>query len=163
MYYEITHPADAPEPRVWPAGKVRVWRRGDDGARLFMGEDNAAAAPSGGKMKVRLGRSADLRARHSLVSARAVNMVFSKPHRELVLHDTNEVRRIEIHNAREQKATLELRVRLGEDWEVTESSHPYTRPDWANLAYEIVLAPQQETTIDLTVLRRRLRPGGWAK
>jgi len=127
-----------------PKGRVRFYRRDDDGQLEFTGENTIDHTPRDEKVRVYAGNAFDL-----VGERRQVNFKTDD-----VRHMADESFEIQVRN-RKEKETVEIRVvehlyRKG-NWEITEASHEYNKMDSRTIEFRVVVDPDKEQVLTYTV------------
>lgn len=142
-YLEFTTDEDGGLGADLPAGRVRVYQADVDGAALLIGENTINHTPEGEDVQLYLGNAFDLVGARTQTS---FNMIASN-----VLEETYEIR---LRNHKDD-ATVEIRVPehlfRWSNWEILNSSHPYTQADANTIEFRVEVAPGGETVITYTV------------
>lgn len=142
-YVEFTTDEDGGLGADLPAGRVRVYQQDTDGAALLIGENTISHTPEGEDVQIYLGNAFDLvgeriQTRYNLIASN-------------VLEETYEIR---LRNRKDDQ-TVEIRVPetlfRWSNWEILDSSHPYTQMDSNTIEYRVEVPPQGETVITYTV------------
>lgn len=129
-----------------PAGRLRVFERGRDGADAFLGEAMLAHTASGREVRAALGQAFDL----SLKRTREA-FDLASDRREM-----SERIALLARNAKPSSATvrvLEVLPRWS-DWDIVESSLPWTRVDAQTIAFEVPVPAAGEATVRYAVRYR---------
>ncbi len=122
-----------------PAGKVRVYRRDDDGSALFLGEDSIAHTPKGEKVRLTLGAAFDIKSERKVMDARAVS--------QRVNEQTIE---INLRNRKTEQVAVTVIERLQGDWEIVQKSHPFVKKDATTVEFEVKIPAGGEITLSYT-------------
>ncbi len=126
-----------------PAGRIRVYQQDVDGAGLLIGENAINHTPEGEDVQILLGSTFDLvgertRSRFATISRDVVQESFE----------------IRLRN-RKDDATVEIRVpeRLyrWSDWEIIDSSAPFTKIDASTIEFRAEVEPGMEAIVSYTV------------
>ncbi len=126
-----------------PKGKVRVYKRDDDGKEQFIGEDQIDHTPKDEEVRLYMGNAFDL------VGARV-----QKNFRVLVSgHSVEETFEITIRNHKEQEAEVlvyEHPWRWSE-WEMTKTSSPWEKIDQSTVRFTVRVPKNGEQKVTYTV------------
>jgi hypothetical protein len=126
-----------------PAGRVRVYQEDVDGAALLIGENTIRHTPEGEDVQLYLGNAFDLVGERVQTSFQLVS--------DRVLQETYELR---LRNHKDDQA-VEIRVPehlfRWSNWQILNSSHPYTQTDANTIEFRVMVDPQGETVISFTV------------
>jgi len=127
-----------------PKGRVRFYRRDDDGQLEFTGGNTIDHTPRDEKVRVYAGNAFDL-----VGERRQVNFKTDD-----VRHMADESFEIKLRNRKEKEAVeitvVEYLYRKG-TWEITEASHEYTKVDNQTIEFRVVVDPNEEKVITYTV------------
>ncbi len=142
-YLEFTTDEDGGLGADLPAGRVRVYQEDVDGAALLIGENTIDHTPQGEDVQIYLGNAFDLVGERI---QKSYNLIASN-----VLEETYE---IHLRN-RKDEGSVEIRVPehlfRWSNWEILNSSHPYTQTDSSTIEYRVEVPAQGETVITYTV------------
>ncbi|MEP6988262.1 MAG: DUF4139 domain-containing protein, partial [Chloroflexota bacterium] len=126
-----------------PAGRVRVYQQDVDGSALLIGENQIDHTPKGENVKLFLGNAFDLVGSHTQTDFKYIGTN--------VLEETYE---IHLRNRKENQA---VEVRVPEhlfrwsNWEILNSSDPYTKLDSASMEFRVTVQPGEEKVLTYTV------------
>lgn len=126
-----------------PAGRVRVYQSDVDGAALLIGENRINHTPKGETVQIYLGNAFDLVGERTQVSYRAIT--------SNVYQETFEIK------LRNRKTSGEVEVRVPEtlfrwnNWQILESSLPFTQLDANTIEYRVNVPAGEEVTLRYTV------------
>jgi len=127
-----------------PAGRLRFYRRDDDGQLQFVGEDTIDHTPRNETIRVTTGNSFDLVGErkqtdfHVDVRARTIDESFE----------------IKLRN-RKKDAPVEIRavehLYRWSNWEITAKSDDFTKTDAQTIEFRVPVKPDEEKTVTYTV------------
>jgi len=127
-----------------PKGRVRFYRRDDDGQLEFTGENTIDHTPRDEKVRVYTGNAFDLVGERRQVNYRIEN----------VRRIADESFEIKLRNHKENE-TVEIRVveylYRKRNWEITEASQDYTKTDSQTIEFRVVVDPDEERVLTYTV------------
>jgi len=127
-----------------PKGRVRFYRRDEDGQLEFTGENTIDHTPRDEKVRVYTGNAFDLVAERRQVDFRIEN----------VRRIADELFEIKLRNHKENE-TVEIRVveylYRKRNWEITEASQDYTKTDSQTIEFRVVVDPDEERVLTYTV------------
>ncbi len=127
-----------------PKGRVRFYRRDDDGQLEFTGENTIDHTPRDEKVRVYTGNAFDLVGERRQTDFRTDN----------VRRMADESFEIKVRNHKE-KETVEIRVvehlYRQRNWEITKASHEYTKMDTQSIEFRIVVGPDKEEVLTYAV------------
>jgi hypothetical protein len=125
-----------------PKGVVRMMKADTDGSLEFVGEDQIDHTPKDEKVRVRMGNAFDLVGERRQVNFQQVsNQV------------TQESYEIKLRNHKKDGVTILVSEPQSGDWEITESSHPYTKKDAHTAEWNLLVPADSETVLTYTVKR----------
>lgn len=127
-----------------PTGRIRVMQEDtDDGTLQLIGEDSIDHTPEGEEVRVRLGNAFD-------VVGERVQKEFSLDSRRQTMDETIEVR---IRNSKEQAVSVIVSENLyrWSNWEITKSSHDFTKIDARTIHLPITVEAKGETVVRYSV------------
>lgn len=142
-YLEFTTGEESGLDADLPAGRIRVFQQDIDGAALLIGENRIDHTPKGETIRVYLGNAFDLVGERTQKDFQLVT--------GRVLQETYEIR------LRNRKASETVEIRVPErlfrwsNWQILDSSHPYTQLDSSTIEYRVPVEPGAETVITYTV------------
>ena len=139
---EIENRADRKMGFSLPAGKVRVYKKDDDGSLEFIGEDAIDHTPRDEKMTLYIGDAFDIVGERKQTD-------FRKPTRRSIVEKFE----IKLRNHKEEAVTVKVVEKLYRwvNWEILESSHPSNQLDSRTIEFPVKVAKDGEATITYTV------------
>jgi len=127
-----------------PKGRVRFYRRDDDGQLEFTGENTIDHTPRDETVRVYTGNAFDLVGERQQVNFRTDN----------VRRVADESFEIKVRNHKENQS-VEIRVvehlYRKRNWEITKASHDYTKTDSQAIEFRVAVDPDKEQVITYTV------------
>jgi len=127
-----------------PKGRVRFYRRDDDGQLEFTGENTIDHTPRDEKVRVYTGNAFDLVGERRQVNYRIEN----------VRRIADESFEIKLRNHKD-KETVEIRVvehlYRNRNWEITKASQDYTKTNSQTIEFRVVVDPDKEQVLTCTV------------
>jgi hypothetical protein len=127
-----------------PEGRIRFYRRDDDGQLEFTGENTIDHTPRDETVRVYTGNAFDLVGERQQVNFRTDN----------VRRMADESFEIKVRNHKEnQKVEIRIVEHLyrKRNWEITKASHDYTKTDSQAIEFRVVVDPDKEQVITYTV------------
>ncbi len=122
-----------------PAGRVRFYRQDADGQLEFTGENNITHTPKDETVRIFTGASFDL-------SGERKRTNFQNDQSRRIIDEAFE---IQLRN--HKKEAVEIRVvehlYRGLNWDIQQSSMPFTKTDAQTIEYRVTLEPDQEKTL----------------
>jgi hypothetical protein len=130
--------------RPLPKGKVRVYKQDDAGGTLeFVGEDLIDHTPRDETVLVKLGQSFDVVGERTQVDFRP----------DSARKTMTETVRVQLRNHKDQAARVVVKENLYRwtNWEVVETSDPFTKVDARTVHFELDVPARGEKTVTYTV------------
>jgi hypothetical protein len=126
-----------------PKGRVRVYKKDDDGALQFAGEDSIDHTPKDEKVRVKMGESFDL------VGERKRADFFSDEKN----HRFDETFEIKLRNHKDADATVTVVEHLYRwtNWKISESSAKYQKKDAQTIEFTVPVPKDGEAVVTYTV------------
>lgn len=126
-----------------PKGKVRVYKRDDDGALQFIGEDLIDHTPRDEKIRLYIGDAFDL------VGERK-QMSYQRPNRRL----TRASYKISLRNHKDEDVTITAIEHAYGDWKIKSSSHSYKKTSSSKFEFTVKVPKRGETVIEYEIETR---------
>jgi hypothetical protein len=126
-----------------PKGKVRVYKRDDDGKEQFIGEDQIDHTPKDEEVRLYLGNAFDI------VGERA-----QKDFRTLASgHVVEETIEIKVRNHKDEKAEVQVYEHpwRWSQWEIVKSTSDWVKVDQTTLRFPVKLAKGEEKSVSYTI------------
>jgi hypothetical protein len=101
-----------------PRGVVRVYKRDQDGAQQFIGEDLIDHTPRDEDVRIKMGEAFDVVGDRVQMDYDVISGCVSES-----------LWRIDLRNHKDEDVDVQLVEPVGGDWQVLSTSHPYTRVD----------------------------------
>jgi len=126
-----------------PKGRLRFYRRDDDGQLEFIGEDEIDHTPKDETIRVTTGNAFDL-----VGERRQTNY-----HVDENNHQADESFEIKLRNHKKEPVTIRVEEHLyrWNNWEITSHSDDFNKTDSQTMEFNVPVAPDQEKTITYTV------------
>ncbi len=127
-----------------PAGRIRNYKRDDDGLLLFIGEDAIPHTPEGSDIDLVIGHAFDITAKRTQTSYR-------------VLDDARGSRGVEVsynivvENQKKEAIEVSLKEKLQGDWTIEQQSHKGRRIDSTTQLYVLQLDQGGQEVVSYTV------------
>ena len=126
-----------------PAGKVRVYKQDpDDKAIEFVGEESIDHTPKNEKLELMIGHAFDIACERKQVSFR------SQP------RWSEEKVEILLRNHKTEPVEIEVKLNVGTNWQITESSLQYEKKDASTILFRVPVKPEVEVKLTYTIERR---------
>ncbi len=119
-----------------PAGKVRVYKRGEDGSLEFIGEDMIDHTPKDEKVRVYVGDAFDLVGERKQLSIQRVSDHVQRGSFE-----------IDLRNHKDTEVTVTAVEHAWGDWKILQSSQPYTKKDAKTFEFAVKVPANGETKV----------------
>ncbi len=123
-----------------PAGRVRLFKADDDGSMILLGEDRLDHTPKDEEISLTVGNAFDIKGEETLLNQTRISNKVEDREFE-----------IELRNHKTEDVSIRVEKRLWGFFEITQSSHEYTRKDASTLAFEIPVGAESETKVRFTV------------
>ncbi len=127
-----------------PAGKLRFYRRDDDGQLQFVGENSIDHTPRNETVRITTGNSFDL-----VGERKQTNF-----HVDERAHQMDETFEIKLRNRKKTDA-VEIRVvehlYRGNNWDITSKSDEFVKKDAQTIEFRVPVKPDEEKTVTYTV------------
>jgi len=123
-----------------PKGTVRVYKADSSGAKQFIGEDQIDHTARDEKIRVKMGEAFDVVGERKQMSWTALGTCTSESSWE-----------ISLRNHKDRAETVEVYEPVGGDWQVLDSSHPYTKKDAFTFTFEVKVPGRGEAKIKYRV------------
>jgi hypothetical protein len=125
-----------------PAGKIRIYKRDDDGSQEFLGEDTIDHTPKDETVKVKMGSAFDVKGERKQTS-------FVNSHNNTI----EETFEIVLKNHKKQDVTVRVLERLYRysNWKITESSVPFEKQDSRTVEFPVKVPADGKTVLTYTV------------
>jgi hypothetical protein len=125
-----------------PAGKIRVYKRDEDGSQEFLGEDAIDHTPKDETVKVKMGTAFDVKGERKQTN-------FVNAHNNTI----EETFEIVLKNHKKQDVTVRVLERLYRysNWKITESSLPFEKQDSRTVEFPVKVPSDGKTTLTYTV------------
>jgi hypothetical protein len=127
-----------------PAGKVRVYKQDpDDKALEFIGEEKIDHTPKNEELSLRIGNAFDIVGERKQTNFRV----------ESSRHWIQETVEIKVRNHKKEAVTVRCKEPLYRwtNWKVTAKTHDFKKLDSRNIAFDVKVEADKETTITYTV------------
>ncbi|MBI3550368.1 MAG: DUF4139 domain-containing protein [Elusimicrobia bacterium] len=126
-----------------PAGRIRVYKKQDDGALGFVGEDNIDHTPKDEKVRVRMGNAFD-------VVGERKRSNFLSDARKRWFEESFEIK---LRNHKSEDITVRVVEHLyrWNQWKLTENSHDFKKKDAQTVEFEVPVKKDGETVVTYTV------------
>jgi hypothetical protein len=120
-----------------PKGKVRVYKRDQDGALQFVGEDLIDHTPKDEKVRLYLGDAFDVVGERKQMSFQQVSNKVQRSSYE-----------ISLRNHKEQAITVTCVEHAAGDWKVISSSQPFTKKDSQTFEFAVKIPANGEAKVN---------------
>jgi hypothetical protein len=123
-----------------PKGKVRVYKKDQDGALQFIGEDLIDHTPRNEKVRLYIGDAFDLVGERTQMNVQQVS--------DRVRRETYQ---ISLRNRKDKPVTMTAVEHSYGQWKILNSSIPYTKKDSRTFEFSVPVQPNGEVKIDYTI------------
>lgn len=123
-----------------PKGKVRVYKKDQDGALQFVGEDEIDHTPKDEKVRVYIGDAFDIAAERVQTGQQQIS--------ERVQRQSYS---ISLRNHKKESVTVTCVEHAWGDWKIVNSSMPYTKKDSHTFEFNVKVAPDTEEKLTYTI------------
>ncbi len=123
-----------------PKGKVRVYKKDQDGAMQFVGEDEVDHTPKDEKVRVYIGDAFDIAAERVQTGQQQIS--------ERVQRQSYS---ISLRNHKKEAVTVTCVEHAWGDWKIVNSSMPYTKKDSHTFEFNVKVAPDTEEKLTYTI------------
>lgn len=127
-----------------PKGKIRVYKKDDDGSQEFIGEDWIDHTPKDEQVRVDVGKAFDI------VAQRIV-----KEQKEISKRVTQQTIQVELRNRKSEAVTISVFDYFYGDWDFVGPTPPVKKKDAEKVEFEVPIAADSEKTITYTVTLKR--------
>lgn len=126
-----------------PTGVVRMMKRDTDGSIELIGEDNLGHTPKDESVKLTVGKAFDIACEQT-----------QKDRRQISSKVWEEDWEVSIRNHKTEPVTVRVVKRLWGFWDITQTSHTFTKKDASTAWFEIPVDKDKETKLTFTVRYR---------
>ena len=127
-----------------PEGKIRVYKRDDDGALVLVGEDFIEHTPKDEKVRVYVGNAFDL-----------VGERVQKERRTISRNTHEETWEIKLRNHKDKAVEITVVERFQPGWEILRSTHEYKQKDALTVEFHVNVPKDGETVVEYQVRYNR--------
>jgi hypothetical protein len=128
-----------------PKGIIRVYKRDSEGRAQFIGEDNVDHTPKNETVRLKLGEAFDVTAKRKQIDYRSLGRQgkFGNVHESAF--------EIELKNAKKEPVTVSILEPMPGDWEVLQSSHPFTKEAAGTARFNVTVPAESGATLTYRV------------
>jgi len=128
-----------------PKGRVRFYRRDQDGQLEFTGENTIDHTAKDEPVKIYTGNAFDITGEHRQTQFKTNQATFPNG-------STDESFEIKLHNQKKEAATVTVVEHLyrWSNWSISQESDPHRQTDGRTIEYEVTVQPGQEKVISYT-------------
>jgi hypothetical protein len=128
-----------------PKGIIRVYKRDSEGRAQFVGEDNVDHTPRNETVRLKLGEAFDVTARRKQTDYKSLGRQgkFGNVHESAF--------ELELKNAKKEPVTVSVLEPMPGDWEVLQSSHPFTKEAAGTAGFKVTVLAEGSTTLTYRV------------
>jgi hypothetical protein len=141
VFIEFDNRAEANLGLPLPKGVIRVYQRDSAGRPQFVGEDAIEHTPRNEKVRLKLGDAFDLTARRKQTDFKVLGA--QGQYRNVV----ESAYQVDLKNAKPEPVTVTLLEPLQGDWEITQSSLPFTRENAGTARFQVPVPGSGSATL----------------
>lgn len=123
-----------------PAGVMHIYQEDSEDMLQFAGEDRIGHTPTGETVRLRMGSAFDIVGERTQKDFRRIS--------NNVIESSYEVK---IRNHKETAISVDVVEAMGGDWEILDSSHPFTKKDARTALFALPVAPGDEVVLTYRV------------
>lgn len=123
-----------------PAGRVRIFKNDSDGSTILLGEDRIDHTPRDEELLLTVGQAFDLVAEE-----------ITRDRRNVSAKVTDYDYKISLRNRKDDDVTIHVIKRLGFDWTITKTSHPFEKKSAGTVQFDIEVPAGEEVELLYTV------------
>jgi hypothetical protein len=123
-----------------PAGRVRIFKADDDGARILLGEDWIKHTPKDEELTIAVGNAFDIAAEERTMNQTRVSQKVEDRDME-----------IELRNRKDTSITVEVSKNLYGFWEILSSNFEYKKKDANTVEFKIPVGANQTVILKYKV------------
>ncbi len=127
-----------------PRGKMRLYKKDDDAALVFIGEDFIEHTPKDEKVRVNVGSAFDI-----------VGERIQKDRRAIGKNSWEETWEIKLRNHKEEAVEVTVIEHLQMDWEILRKTHEFTKKDASTIEFVVRIPKDGEVVIEYVVRYER--------
>jgi hypothetical protein len=128
-----------------PKGILRVYKRDGDGRAQFVGEDNIDHTPKNELVRLKLGDAFDVTARRKQTDYKSLG----RQGKFGFVHES--AFQVELKNAKKEAVTVNLLEPMPGDWEVLQSSVPFTKEAAGTARFKVTVPAEGSATLTYRV------------
>jgi hypothetical protein len=128
-----------------PRGIIRVYKRDSEGRAQFVGEDNVDHTPRNETVRLKLGEAFDVTARRKQTDYKSLGRQgkFGNVHESAF--------ELELKNAKKESVAVSVLEPMPGDWEVLQSSHPFSKEAAGTARFKVIVPAEGSTTLTYRV------------
>jgi hypothetical protein len=140
-FLEVENSKEAGLGQPLPAGKIRIYKKDDDGSQQFLGEDAIEHTPKDEKIKVKMGTAFD-------VVGQRKQAHFNNPKP----NNIEETFEITIKNHKKETITVNVVEHLYRysNWKIDSPSHPFNKVDSRTVEFPVKVPAEGKTVVTYT-------------
>ncbi|MFQ5648896.1 MAG: DUF4139 domain-containing protein [bacterium] len=127
-----------------PKGKVRVYKRDEDGALIFIGEDFVDHTPKDEQVRIHVGNAFDV-----------VGERTQKQRRTIGKESWEETWEIKLRNHKEETVEIVVVERMQPNWEILQKSHDFKQKDAFTIEFVVTVPSDGEVVVEYLVRYNR--------
>lgn len=118
-----------------PKGVVRVFKKDDDGALEFLGEDEIDHTPEDEIIRIKMGNAFDVVAERVQTDFKDYRNTYESAYK------------ITVRNHKDEDIVVSVVERIGGDWKIQENSHPFKKESATRVTFDIGIEKKGETVL----------------
>ncbi len=128
-----------------PKGIIRVYKRDSEGRAQFVGEDNVDHTPKNETVRLKLGDAFDVTAKRKQTDYKSLGRQgkFGSVHESAF--------ELELKNAKKEPVTVSILEPMPGDWEVLQSSHPFTKEAAGTARFKVTVPAEGSAVLTYRV------------
>jgi len=126
-----------------PKGVVRVFKKDDDGALEFLGEDAIDHTPEDEIIRIKMGNAFDVVAERVQTDFKQYRNTYESAFK------------ITVRNHKDEDIIVSVVEHLGGDWKIQENSHPFKKESATRITFDIGIEKKGETVLTYRAIVKR--------
>ncbi len=125
-----------------PAGIIRLYKDDNSGNAQFIGEDRIDHTPKDEDIRIKVGEAFDVVSEHKQTDFKKLS--------DHVYESSWEIK-VRNHKKEDVVVSVIEPIATFSEWEITQSSHPYTKVDVGHVRFDLPVAKDGEVVLTYTV------------
>lgn len=126
-----------------PKGVVRVFKKDDDGALEFLGEDEIDHTPEDEKIRIKMGNAFDIVAERVQTDFKQYRNTYESAYK------------ITVRNHKDEDIVVSVVEQLAGDWKIQENTHPFIKESAFRISFDIPVEKKGETVLTYRAIIKR--------